>query len=205
MRTARHFAGPLRPAARAIFACLGAITLCGCIHIAPVPFQGEQKEAMELAKQLKNLMPEADELLHDEQLTANDLRVMTDEIGSRDFKEYRDKFDSAIEALITIKNRRAQIEERIRQGVWRGELANLVRNSAVDELEESQFQTISWIQLAHNFRERTQYGRTKDFPEMAELNRSLDMFLEELPDQPLAFEFGALRSEYGFRESDLGP
>ena len=185
---------------------LACIFLSGCIHIAPVSRDGNKAEAITFAKLLRSFVPEMDELLQEEQLTANDMMIMLEESAGKEFSVYQDKFDEMVSRLVAIRDKRTQIQLKIRQRTWQGSLAHLIQLDALDEIQEHIDRTTAWIQLAHNFRLRVvDFLRPKDPPELPILRHSLESFLSEVQEEPMESQISSLRAEYRFKESDLAP
>ena len=189
--------------ATSLMAC---VFLSGCIHIAPISRDGNKAEAITFAKLLRSLVPQMEDLLHEEQLTANDMKIMLDESAGKEFSLYQDKFDEMVSKFVAIRDKRQQIQLQIRQRSWQGALAHLIQLDALDEIQENVDRTTAWIQLAHNFRLRVvDFLRPKDPPELPLLSRSLESFLSEVQEQPMESQISSLRAEYRFKESDITP
>ena len=184
------------------FAC---IISSGCIHLAPVSREGDRAEALQFTKLLRSLVHEMTDVLNDEQLFANDLKILLEENTGKEFNSYRGRFDTIIEKLVVIRDRRTQIRSKLLHRSWKGALAQLIQQNALSEINQDIDRTQMWMQLAHNFRLRADYGRLKDYPELSLLSRSLDSFLSETQPEPMSSQISSLRAEYRFKESDLGP
>jgi len=189
-----------RGAAVPIMALALGLTLAGC-----GPSRDERREALELAKLLRRISPEAKELLAGETLCAAELRITLEEAGSKDLSEFRERFDASVARLGVIRDRRRELQEKVRQGWWVTPLVHVVQASALVAFQDDLARTEAWIALAQNVRYRADLGRQRDFPEVATLKQQLEYFAGESLDAPLSRQLTALVDEYKFTEADISP
>jgi hypothetical protein len=186
-----------------VLTALMALLLAGCIRIIPILKSEDRLEAIALARVLHNLAPTAKDLMTDELLCANQLKVLLDEAARKPYTEYQVRFETLIDQLVVVREKRQQLQLKVNQATWQGILPRLYQKNASDELQEELSRVVSWIQLAHNFKLRAEVGRTTGFPEFMELAQSLDLFLGESVDEPFSLQLTELKTEYHFQDSDL--
>lgn len=181
-----------------------SLTITGCIHIVPVGRIGEVTEAKRLYKTLKGFAPESRDLLVQEHDVANALKIALDEAPQLSKETLRDKFNSYSDRFIAIRNRRQQILEAIRQGMWDSPMVFVVQQRAMAGVQDDIARTETWIKFAQNIRLRTELGRDKDFPEFAALSHQLEGFLSLSVIDPLSIQLRALQEEFRFNEGEAG-
>jgi hypothetical protein len=182
------------------------LNLTGCIRIIPVYRVGEKHEAAELGKVLLKLMPEAESLLHDERKCADELKIDMDEAGDQVGNAGgRKKFNSYIDRLVIIRDRRAQIQQTVLQGVYDSPMVFSIQHDAVLVLGDEISRTQTWITVAQNLVLRAGMGRTKEFPELGILTLQLNGYLSSPPEEPLFKQWKYLQEEYRFGRGELGP
>jgi hypothetical protein len=185
-------------AAAAAAAAIWMLAGCG-------PSRDEKKEALELAKLLRKIRPEMRELLDAEVLCANQLKITLEELGSKDFQEFRQNFDTSVGTMAVIRQRRRELQEKVRQGLWVTPLVHVVQGSALMEFQDDLSRTEGWIALAQSVRTRADMGRQREFPEVATLKRKLEFFVGEALETPLSRQLEALVAEYKFTEAEIAP
>jgi hypothetical protein len=182
------------------------VLLTGCINVVPFPTRGEKEEGMALARILKRLGPDAKTLMQQEHDCANELKIDLDETGDGvTGASGSQKFSSYIDRLIAIRDKRQQIQETVRQGVWQSPMVHVVQHDAIVMLGDEISRTQTWIQFTQNLRLRAELGRHKDYPELPLLTQQLDAFLTQTLEEPLYTQMRALQEEYRFGEGELGP
>jgi hypothetical protein len=191
------------PALALVLLCSGFLS--ACIHVAPIVQLGEKTEAINLAKLLNRLAPDAQLLLQQEHDCADELKITMEEAGDKLASSRREQFGSFVDRLIVIRDRRKQIEETIRQTRWQSPMVHVIQEDAIVTLRDEVTRTQTWIQSAQNLHLRADLGRTKDFPELAILTSQLDSFLNEAAEEPLYTQIHALQEEYRFSDSELRP
>ena len=164
----------------------------------------EAAEALALARLMKRIAPEATDLLHQEQATANELRINLEESGSNDFSAFRESLSKSVETLISVRDRRMELQRQVRQGNFETPLVLVVQRDAITEFQNQITRTQTWIQLAQNVRLRADLGRMKGFPEVQVLTHQLLLFLSEAQDEPLSDQIQTLKNEYRFTDSEIG-
>ena len=164
----------------------------------------EVAEALALARLLRRLTPEATDLLHQEQASANELRINLDESGANDFSSFRESLNKSVATLISVRDRRLELQRLVHQGNYDTPLVIVVQRDAVQEFENQITRTQTWIQLAQNVRLRADLGRMKGFPEVQVLTHQLLLFLGEAQDEPLSDQIQTLKNEYRFTDSQIG-
>jgi hypothetical protein len=212
--TARELSMPLVKLPRTVPARPVTITLTlallmsttGCINFFPVPRTGEKREAILLAKVLMTLAPQAKALLTDERNCANELKIDLDEAGDKvGGVKGSERFTSYIDRLVVIRNKREQIRDTVRQGVYDSPMVFVIQHDAVVTMNDEIARTQTWIQFAQNLRLRAELGRIKDFPELPILIGQLNGFLDAPAEDPLYSQVRDLQGEFRFGEGEVAP
>jgi hypothetical protein len=167
------------------------------------PPQVEINEALTMARLLHEVAPESASLLLEEEHVAHELKIMLDEADTGSVDKFKDRFQSDVERLTRIRERRQALENRIRQGIARTPLVNVVQDDAIQYFQEQLNRDDGWLQLINNLRLREALGRLKDFPETQVLNQSLELFNGETKEEPMAGQILTLQAEYGFSDEEI--
>jgi hypothetical protein len=191
------------PRLRTLAVPLLAVLTTGCVRFVPIPKFGDKDEAISLARLLKNSVPELQELIRDQLLAANELKVMLDVASDKDYSVYSARFEGLVSRLVVIRASRRQLLLKLRQATYRGVLPSLYQIAADQEMREYLVPVTSWIQIAHNFKLRAEFGTKQGFPEFDELKNALNLFLGSPPIDPLSSEIGELEKEYKLADSDI--
>jgi hypothetical protein len=178
-----------------------AVASTGCFG----PPQVEITEALTMARLLHEVAPESAALLLEEEHVAHELKIMLDEAegGSVDSPRFKEHFQSDVERLSRIRDRRQALQNRIKQGIARTPLVNVVQDDAIQYFQEQLNRDDGWLQLINNIRLRETLGRPKDFPEMSVLSQSLELFNGETKEEPMASQILTLQAEYGFTDEEV--
>lgn len=187
-------------------AAASIVFLSGCINVVPLRLPSNEKsEAIALARILRRLAPQAQELLRQENNLANELKVTLDESGGMEPNQFRQRFNSYVDRLVAIRDQREQIQETIRQSAWQSPMVQVVQHDAILMLQDEITRSETWIRLTQNVRLRTELGRQKDFPELTQLSHQLAGFLAQTGEDPLNTQIRSLQEEYRFGLGELGP
>jgi hypothetical protein len=189
--------GTLRASLALVLASI--VFLSGCTRK-----KDEIAEGLAMARLLRRLQPEASDLLHQEQATANELRINLEESGGSDFSAFRDSLSKSVATMISLRDRRLELQRQVRQGNFDTPLVIVVQRDATTEFQNQITRTQTWIQLAQNVRLRADLGRMKGFPEVQTLTHQLLLFLSEAPDEPLSDQIQTLKNEYRFTDNEIG-
>src|SRR5262245_19847956 len=159
--------------------------LDGCV----IRSHKEVVEALALAKTLYRIQPEAQELQQRERVAANELKIILEETYSitlptspnkithaAAYNRFQQKIKESFDKIRIIIERRRQLQEKIRQGVWETPLSHLVQENAVARFQEDLIRDETWVQLAKNLRLRQDLGREQEYPELQTLFRQLELF-----------------------------
>ena len=173
------------------------LTLSGCSNPAEV------KEAKVLGGVLKRLAPEARDLVEQEHELANELKITLDESSNIDAAEFSRRFGGFVDRLIVMRDKRRHIADSVREGYFGRPMVFAVQNSAAMQMQDEIARTDSWIEIAQNVYLRAKLQHKGSFPEMAKLNKMIDVFLGLPRETPLYSQMGALGEEYRFGENDV--
>lgn len=167
------------------------------------PRASEVTEAKVMARSLKVLAPGALELIQKEHVIANELKITLEEAASVDPEEFRKKFNSYVDRLVDMRNKRREILASLRQGLWDSPMVFVVQHSALAQMKDEIARTETWIEFAMNIRLRSELGRKGEFPEMLKLNKQLTAYLLLPPEDPLNDQVQGLMEEFRFGEAEL--
>jgi hypothetical protein len=181
---------------------LAALLLILCLYGCG-PRGGEVSEAKALGRTLLSLAPSAKDLIDQEHVIANELKITLDEASTINPEDFRGRFNGYVDRLIAIRNKRRQIQETVRQGVWQSPMVHVVQHDAVVQMQDEITRTETWIEFAQNIRLRSDLGRKAEFPELPKLNKQLDSFLGQPPENPLGAQVRTLMEEYRFAEGEI--
>ena len=176
-----------------------AVLCSGCFG----PPQAEVAEALTMARLLHEVAPESAALLLEEEHVAHELKIMLDEADTGSVDKFKDRFQNDVERLTRIRERRQALQNRIRQGIARTPLVNVVQDDAIQYFQEQLNRDDGWLQLINNLRLRELLGRLKSFPETAVLNQSLELFNGETKEEPMASQILTLQAEYAFSDEEI--
>ena len=176
-----------------------AVASTGCFG----PPQAEIAEALTMARLLHEVAPESANLLLEEEHVAHELKIMLDEANDESVDKFKDHFQKDVERLARIRDRRQALQNRVKQGIARTPLVNVVQDDAIQYFQEQLNRDDGWLQLINNIRLREVLGRLKSFPETAVLNQSLELFNGETKEEPMASQILTLQAEYGFTDEEV--
>jgi hypothetical protein len=176
-----------------------AVACTGCFG----PPQAEIAEALTMARLLHEVAPESASLLLEEEHVTHELKIMLDEADTGSVDKFREHFQTDVERLTRIRDRRQALQNRIKQGIARTPLVNVVQDDAIQYFQEQLNRDDGWLQLINNIRLRETLGRLKDFPEAAALNQSLELFNGETKEEPMASQILTLQAEYAFSDEEV--
>jgi len=176
-----------------------ALACTGCFG----PPKGEVSEALSMARLLHEVAPESAGLLLEEEHVAHELKIMLDEADTGSVDKFKDRFQTDVERLTRIRDRRQALLNRVRQGISRTPLVNVVQDDAVQYFQEQISRDDTWLQQISNLRLREALGRLHDFPETAVLNQSLELFNGETKEEPMASQILTLQAEYAFTDEEI--
>ena len=169
----------------------------------------EIAEAKALAKSLKIMAPEAEELIDKERLVANELIILLEE--AEDLMGA--KFSSCLDRLVEIRTKRRQIAETLKQGGlkpgagWKTPMIFLEFKGALDEIATELDRTEAWIDIAMSARfryaVRSKLGTKGDLPELPKLKRQIGTFLTQPREDPLNEQAKDLLETYNIHPAEL--
>ncbi len=157
-----------------------------------------------MARLLHEVTPESARLLLEEEHLAHELKIMLDEAGELPVDKFRDRFQPDYEKLKFIRDRRQSLQNRIKQGIARTPLVNVVQDDAIQYFQEQLNRDDGWLQLIDNIRLREALNRQSKFPESTVLSQSLELFNGETKEEPMASQILTLQAEYGFSDEEIG-
>jgi hypothetical protein len=176
----------------------------GCFHPAPMPYGAQRDEAQALGRILKALKPEVLEEVMSEQKVARELRITLDELAKLSYSQFIKRYNSYTEQLVAIKKKRREILQALDSSQWNSPLVAAIQEGGVRQLQQDQERNQKWLELADGVRLRVELGRRKDFPELVELSRQLDIFLATPTDpDPFANRLQVLKEAFGLSEADF--
>jgi len=167
------------------------------------PPQAEIAEALTMARLLREVAPESASLLLEEEHLSHELKIMLDEAKLDPVDKFKE-FEPDVEKLHRIRDRRFARQNRVRQGISRTPLVNVVQDDAIQYFQEQLNRDDGWLQLIANIRLRESLKHGTDFPEASALNQSLELFNGETKEEPMASQILTLQAEYGFTDEDIG-
>ena len=189
---------------RALALLCGSLLLCGCINVLPLPRVGEQAEAKEFGKTIRDVMPESERQLILEHTTAQKLRITLDEAATLPTQSFRDRFNGYIDQLIAVRSKRRDLRQRFKEKSWNSPMVFNVQANCVREIDEQIVRDQQWIEWALGVRLRVEMGQQKDFPELQLLQHSLDNFLSLPVMDPLSTQLRALLDEFRLSDAQIG-
>lgn len=176
----------------------------GCFHPAPMPYGAQRDEAQALGRILKALTPEAQEEVMKEHKVARELRITLDELAKLSRSEFTKRFNSYTEQLLAIKKKRHEMQQVLDSSQWNSPLVAAIQEGGVRQLQRDQERNQKWLELTDGVRLRVELGRQKDFPELVELSRQLDIFLATPTDpDPFANRLQVLKEAFGLSEANF--
>jgi hypothetical protein len=164
----------------------------------------EVAEGLSLARLLRRLAPEADDLVRRERETANQLRINLDQSGGDDFARFSNNLSMSVGDLTAIKTRLAELRQQVHDGNFEAPLVLVVQHDAVEEFQNQITQIDGFVTLAKNIELRATLGRTKGFPEVDTLIHQLVLFLSQPHEDALSSQVQTLKNEYRFTDNQIG-
>lgn len=166
--------------------------------------ENEVAEGLALARLLRRLAPEANDLVRQEREVANQLRINLDQSGSGDFAVFSGNLRTSVEALTTISTRMTELRQHVHDGNFATPLVLVVQHDAETEFENQITQIEGFVTLARNIELRATLGRTKGFPEVDTLIHQLVLFLSQPREDALGSQVQTLKSEYRLTDNQIG-
>ncbi len=164
----------------------------------------EVAEGLALARLLRRLGPEADDLIRRERGVANQLRINLDQLGGSDFPTFAANLATSTEELTTISSRLIELQAQVQNGNFGTPLVLVVQRDAVAEFQNQISQIDTFLNLAHNIQLRAKLGRTQGFPEIETLMHQLVLFLSQPQEGALSSQIQTLKNEYRFTDNEIG-
>src|SRR5271166_3936655 len=90
----------------------------------------EVAEGLALARLLRRLSPEANDLVRQEREVANQLRINLDQSGGGDFARFSKNLSASVDALTTIDTRLAELRQQVHDGNFETPLVLVVQHDA---------------------------------------------------------------------------
>ena len=182
-----------------ILPLLMAVLMAGCGRQQP-----ELAEGLALARLLRRLAPEADDLTRREREVANQLRINLDQSGGGDFTRFSSNLTASTADLITISSRVTELKRQVHDANFRTPLVLVVRQDAETEFQNQINQIDGFVTLARNIELRAKLGRTQGFPEVDALIHQLMLFLNQPQEEALDSQIQTLKSEYLLSDNQIG-
>lgn len=164
----------------------------------------EVAEGLALARLLRRLAPEANDLVRQEREVANQLRINLDQSGSGDFAVFSKNLATSVDALTTIGTRLSELRQHVHDGNFEAPLVLVVQHDAEAEFQNQITQIEGFVTLARNIELRASLGRTKGFPEVDALIHQLVLFLSQPREEALGSQVQTLKNEYRFTDNQIG-
>ena len=164
----------------------------------------EVAEGLSLARFLRRLAPEADDLVRREREIANQLRINLDQSGGDDFARFSNNLSMSVGDLTAIKTRLTELRQQVHDGNFGAPLVLVVQHDAVAEFQNQINQIDGFVTLAKNIELRAALGRTKGFPEVDTLIHQLVLFLSQPHEDALGSQVQTLKNEYRFTDNQIG-
>ncbi|HEX4138424.1 MAG TPA: hypothetical protein VHY84_27690 [Bryobacteraceae bacterium] len=164
----------------------------------------EVAEGLSLARLLRRLAPEADDLVGREREIANQLRINLDQSGGDDFARFSNDLSMSVSDLTAITTRLAELRQQVHDGNFEAPLVLVVQRDAVAEFQNQINQIDGFVTLAKNIELRASLGRTKGFPEVDTLIHQLVLFLSQPHEDALSSQVQTLKNEYRFTDNQIG-
>jgi hypothetical protein len=187
-----------------LFLAATALSMSGCVHLAPLPYAGQRQEARELGKLFKSMATDARNLALNEHKSARELRIILDELEKFPPGEFMKRFDSYTGELIALQKKRQELRQVLLSRRWDSPMVLAIQAGWIEQLNQDQNRAQKWIEMADGVRLRLELGRVADFPELSQLSHQLDIFLASKVDMdPLAIRIQALQEAYNLIDSDF--
>ena len=164
----------------------------------------EVAEGLSLARLLRRLAPEADDLVGREREIANQLRINLDQSGGDDFARFSSNLSMSVADLTAIKTRLTELRQQVHDGNFEAPLVLVVQRDAVAEFQNQINQIDGFVTLAKNIELRASLGRTKGFPEVDTLIHQLVLFLSQPHEDALSSQVQTLKNKYRFTDNQIG-
>ncbi len=100
-------------------------------------------EGLAMARLLRRLAPEADDLVRREREVANQLRINLDQSGGGDFARFSSDMDKSTAELKTISSRLTELERQVHDGNFETPLVLVVQRDADAEFRNQIGQRVS--------------------------------------------------------------
>ena len=166
--------------------------------------QREVGEGLALARLLRRLAPEANDLVRQEKEVANQLRINLDQSGGGDFARFSRNLTASVDALTAIETRLAELRRQVHDGNFQTPLVLVVQHDAETEFQNQIDQIEGFVTLARNIELRASLGRTQGFPEVDALIHQLVLFLTQPHEDALGSQVQTLKNEYRFTDTQIG-
>ncbi len=176
-----------------------ALLLAGCGRQ-----EREVAEGLALARLLRRLSPEANDLVRREREVANQLRINLDQLGSSDFAKFSNNLKASVDELTTIDSRMTELRQQVHDANFGTPLVLVVQHDAEAEFENQIDQIEGFVTLARNIELRASLGRTQGFPEVATLIHQLVLFLTQPREDALGSQVQTLKNEYRLTDNQIG-
>jgi hypothetical protein len=182
-----------------ILPLLMAVLMAGCGRQQP-----EFAEGLALARLLRRLAPEADDLTRREREVANQLRINLDQSGGGDFTRFSSNLSASTADLTTISSRVTELKRQVHDANFGTPLVLVVRQDAETEFQNQINQIDGFVTLARNIELRAKLGRTQGFPEVDALIHQLMLFLNQPLEEALDSQIQTLKNEYLLTDNQIG-
>jgi hypothetical protein len=166
--------------------------------------QREVAEGLALARLLRRLAPEADDLIRRERVVANQLRINLDQSGGGDFAIFSSNLSTSAGDLSTISSRITELQRQLHDASFGTPLVLVVQHDAEAEFQNHITQIDGFVTLARNIELRAQLGRKEGFPEVATLIHQLVLFLTQPREEALGSQIQTLKNEYLLTDNQIG-
>jgi hypothetical protein len=164
----------------------------------------ELAEGLALARLLRRIAPEADDLVRRERVVANELRINLDQSGGGDFARFSSNLSSSTNDLMTIGSRLTELMRQVHDASFGTPLVLVVQRDAEAEFQNQINQIDGFVNLAHNIELRAKLGRTQGFPEVETLIHQLMLFLSQPREEALSGQVQTLKNEYRLTDNQIG-
>ena len=157
-----------------------------------------------MARLLRRLTPEADDLARRERVVANQLRINLDQSGGGNFATFSSNLNTSTETLVTISSRLTELRQQVHNADFQTPLVLVVQRDAEAEFTNQIDQIEGFVTLARNIELRAKLGRTQDFPEVNTLIHQLVLFLTQPREEALDSPVQTLKNEYRLTDNQIG-
>jgi hypothetical protein len=164
----------------------------------------EVAEGLALARLLRRLAPEGDDLSRRERVIANQLRINLDQSGDGDFARFSSNLSTSTEDLTTISSRITELRRQVHDANFGTPLVLVVQHDAEAEFQNQITQIEGFVTLARNIELRAKLGRTQGFPEVDTLIHQLVLFLTQPHEDALSSQVQTLKNEYRLTDNQIG-